>query len=150
MDWSQESSFPPEPSSVAQAREFVLRQLIDRGRVDIAEEVRLVTSELATNAVIHAKTKFTVRIREDANTVTVMVTDGSDVPPRRAASRRADAGGLGLNVVERLASDCGFEPGANGGKSVWATFERPAAGQPVTLPVNVVPGQPGAGSRPGT
>src|SRR6476619_1510873 len=66
-----ERRFPLDPVSVGRARAFVFDALADTA-VD-GELVRLLTSELATNAVLHAECDFRVRLRTDASIVRVEV-----------------------------------------------------------------------------
>ena len=49
--WSHEVILAAEPKSVAVAREFVSRHLVGHDLPRLVEDVRLVVSELATNAV---------------------------------------------------------------------------------------------------
>jgi anti-sigma regulatory factor (Ser/Thr protein kinase) len=88
---------------------------------NIREAVELIVSELATNAVTHAATPFTVRLLVDS-TVRVELADGSTDPPvvRRPSSRAA--GGRGLVIVEEFADRWGCYP-VDDGKVVWAEVD---------------------------
>ena len=66
-----ERDFPADPVSVRRARTFVTDALA--GTAVDADVVRLLTSELATNAVLHAKTSFRVRLRTESSIVRVEV-----------------------------------------------------------------------------
>lgn len=120
---TQERSFEPEPIAVRRARDFARDALGDGlGPVvgaDVVERVLLVVSELATNAVLHARTDFVVRLSGDGETVRVAVFDGSPGRPERGSMDPAAVTGRGLGIVESLASDWGIEA-ADGGKWVWA------------------------------
>jgi len=116
-----ERGFSPHPTSVGLARAFVADALAPTG-VD-AEVVRLLTSELATNAVLHARTPFRVRLRADPNVVRVEVIN--DEPELLLAMvEPSERGGRGLRLVKGLADDWGAESSRDE-KVVW--FEVPAS-----------------------
>ena len=58
--WSYETEFAAEPSSASQARAFVARHLLAHELPGLVDDVQQVASELATNAMAHAKTPITV------------------------------------------------------------------------------------------
>jgi anti-sigma regulatory factor (Ser/Thr protein kinase) len=108
---------------VSEARTFVTSHLIQNGLIAEVETVQLVVSELATNAVIHAQTPFTVTLRRSNGTLTVAVSDLSFRRPERIPSGQVlDGGGRGLAMVAALSSSWGSTP-LNNGKLVWATFD---------------------------
>jgi anti-sigma regulatory factor (Ser/Thr protein kinase) len=97
-----ERRFPLDPVSVRQARAFVVDALADIA-VD-GELVRLLTSELATNAVLHAESDFRVRLRTDLTRVRVEVINTE--PELLLAMREPSAqGGRRLQLVKELAAD---------------------------------------------
>jgi anti-sigma regulatory factor (Ser/Thr protein kinase) len=101
-----ERGFAADPASVRGARGFVVDALADTG-VN-TELVRLLTSELATNAVEHARTDFRVRVRGDPRFVRVEVVNGE--PELLLAMQEPSvAGGRGLQLVKSLSADCGVE-----------------------------------------
>jgi anti-sigma regulatory factor (Ser/Thr protein kinase) len=99
--------------------------LAEAVRVDAA----LVTSELATNAVLHARTDFTVGVALSAGVRRIEVRDGSLVPPV-PRSPTLESSGHGLMVINVLASAWGTERFADG-KMVWA--ELPIAFEPTSI-----------------
>jgi anti-sigma regulatory factor (Ser/Thr protein kinase) len=113
-----------EPASVAQARRFV-RQVLGTWQLEpLVDTVCLLTSELATNAVLHARTPFAVVLSRDDDTVRVEVLDRSAVPPRHRQNTVLAATGRGVAIVARLASTWGPTPeGQLQGfaKGVWFT-----------------------------
>ncbi len=116
-------SFDAKPASVAEARGFALQVLT--GRVD-SEVLALLVSELATNALHHARTTFEVTIALDGGVAHVEVSDGSaDLPQRTPTDDPLRRGGRGLLLVEVLALAWGYRPTGNG-KTVW--FELAAEG----------------------
>jgi anti-sigma regulatory factor (Ser/Thr protein kinase) len=108
------AELPPEPDSVAAAREVVgtVTESLPRRAREAAE---LVTSELATNAVMHARTPFEVFAAVDDGAVEVVVADRCGW----RSSSRPDRPGHGLLLVGLLASAWIAEEEASG-KRVWA------------------------------
>jgi anti-sigma regulatory factor (Ser/Thr protein kinase) len=81
--------------------------------------VELLTTELATNAVLHAHSPFTVSVQVDQGWVRVEVTDSSPVLPPKPRLPRPDAtSGRGLVLVDILATRWGSER-LETGKRVW-------------------------------
>ena len=88
-----------------------------------AQVVRLLTSELATNAVLHARSGFRVRVRAGPDSVRVEVVN--DEPELLLAMREPSArGGRGLRLVQELSLDWGVES-TRDEKIVW--FEVPTS-----------------------
>jgi anti-sigma regulatory factor (Ser/Thr protein kinase) len=120
---TQERSFEPDPIAVRGAREFALDALDETGDAApdeaFVERVLLVVSELATNAVLHARTPFVVRMTGGGGSVRVAVFDTSAGRPEPGAPDPAAVTGRGLGIVDALASAWGVEA-ADGGKWVWA------------------------------
>ena len=117
--------FAPVPESVAEVREFV-RETITELAVDHAA-VLLMADELASNAVRHARTRFTVRIVPEANCLRVEVADGAAQLPVLGDPAPLATGGRGMLIVDRCATEWGVESFPEQGKSIW--FEcRQAAG----------------------
>jgi anti-sigma regulatory factor (Ser/Thr protein kinase) len=100
------TSFPCEPSSVGGARHAVASFLEQEGCSGRGSETAgLLVSELATNAVRHAKTPFTVEMVHEPGTLEIEVGDGDPTMPRARAPD--DEGGRGLRIVESLADGWG-------------------------------------------
>ncbi|MBD7917878.1 ATP-binding protein [Cellulomonas sp. Sa3CUA2] len=86
------------------------------------DNVVLVTSELATNALAHGRAPAQVQLLLDGHEVLVVVSDGDAThAPFVAAGREPGEGGFGLQIARRLSSDVGWWADASG-KHVWATF----------------------------
>lgn len=113
------SRYPAEFASVRRARRFVIAWVSTTGTPQLADDVALVTSELAANAVIHARTAFDVRLREVPGGVRVELSDRSTTLPLSGVLDRTAMSGRGLPLVHSLAARWGVEPEADG-KSVWA------------------------------
>jgi MEDS: MEthanogen/methylotroph, DcmR Sensory domain len=104
----------------ADARRFVIETLTAWGCGHLIDDAAVVTTELATNAVLHARTDFTVTIcRRPDGTIRVAVRDSSLSPPQRRQPRPFDRSGRGLRLVEAMATGWGADL-LPGGKVVWA------------------------------
>jgi anti-sigma regulatory factor (Ser/Thr protein kinase) len=120
--WSRHILLPAELSSPRLARRFVALHLIEHGLESLREDVQLVVSELTTNAVVHAGTRFTVRLEARPDIVVLTVQDGSRSRPRSVAASVMDTSGRGLAIVARISHDWGLVEHAQAGKSIWASF----------------------------
>ena len=120
--WSHEATFEASAVSASEARAFVTGHLIDHGLSYLVEPVRLVTSELATNALVHAQTAFTVTLAGSDETVRLTVRDDALALPNRRAAQALDLAGRGLEIVEIVSLDYGIDQDEVGSKAVWATF----------------------------
>ena len=114
-------SFPQDTSSVAMARAFVADTL--RGLPGaLSSTAALIVSELATNAIRHARMGFTVRIETTEARLRAEVSDEGGGQPRVRSPEPLDPAGRGLQIVDSLSEDWGVVPRA-GGKSVWFTLD---------------------------
>jgi anti-sigma regulatory factor (Ser/Thr protein kinase) len=105
------------------AREFVQVHLTRHGLSGLVEDVRLVASELATNAILHAQTAFTVALQGDNQSVLLTVRDGSPLVPPVVAAPLMDEAGRGIGIVAHLSHSWGTTTSPKGTKSVWARFD---------------------------
>src|SRR3712207_1375940 len=121
--WSHELWQPAGPRSPARVRAFVAEHLLAHGRSHLVEPVRLVASELATNAILHSGSQFTVTLLEEQGTVMLSVEDDRPHlwPSLGVASATAE-GGRGLWLVEVLSEDWGVKTDRRGSKAVWASL----------------------------
>lgn len=114
-----EMEFAPEPESVAHARRFVVGALRQSAPSDeVGMRVSALVSELATNAVLHARTAFRVVVKPGRSSIRVAVRDSSPKTPVRKEYGPLHPTGRGLEVVESMADRWGVEP-ADDGKVVW-------------------------------
>jgi anti-sigma regulatory factor (Ser/Thr protein kinase) len=113
---------PPSAISASRARHFVAATLRDAGKdQELVDRLGLVTSELVTNAVIHAMTELEIRVTLDGPSVLLEVFDGASEPPWRPLPAAFDTGGRGLMLVDALVDEWGVNDLAAGmGKRVWA------------------------------
>ncbi|MEU7293553.1 ATP-binding protein [Streptomyces exfoliatus] len=130
----QEASvtLPSDPASVPTARRYVADVLTGWGldaAADLADSVRLIVSELATNAVLHTlgqSPTFTVEVRlEREERLHIGVTDSHPRRPRRLPAAVQQDNGRGLVIIRVLAAEAGgrlsVTPTEDGGKTVWIT-----------------------------
>jgi anti-sigma regulatory factor (Ser/Thr protein kinase) len=111
--------FSPRAEEVAAARRMA-RDVVTAMGAD-PDEVELAVSELATNAIRHAKSRFEISMDSGESSVLVEVTDADPaMDTMKAPSARS---GRGLAIVDLLATAWGVIPAASGGKIVWAKFD---------------------------
>jgi anti-sigma regulatory factor (Ser/Thr protein kinase) len=123
QQWSHEDEFAAEAISACEARAFVARHLLSHEMPGLVDDLELVVSELATNAMVHAQTPFTVILRAADNTVSLEVLDGEQAGPTLVVARELDTNGRGVAIVNALSRNWGVNARASGGKSVWAQFD---------------------------
>ncbi|MFI6502739.1 ATP-binding protein [Nonomuraea typhae] len=112
---------PGVPAQVSRARHAVT-DAVGRGH-PLHDEAVLLTSELATNAVLHTQSgaggTFSVTVQATGELVRVCVEDaGSDAPPCACHPGALATGGRGLPLLEALSHRWGFER-SNGVNRVW-------------------------------
>ncbi|HEY5985079.1 MAG TPA: ATP-binding protein [Streptosporangiaceae bacterium] len=124
------AAYQPEPTAAAAARHFVrntLREWLVTGASasghELVDDAVLLTSELVTNAVVHAGTPVQVTCRLARSSVEVMVSDGhpARLVPDSAHGDRGPAeqtGGRGLLLPAALAAEWGVTYGRTA-KAVW-------------------------------
>ena len=108
--------------SASKARDFIRQHLVAHDLPSMVEDIQLVASELATNAMVHARTPFAVTLSELDGLVLLDIRDGSTAVPARTAPQVMDLGGRGLMIVELLSHEWGVSTDGAGSKSVWASF----------------------------
>lgn len=125
---TEQLALDPVPASVSTARRFV-REMLGPVDEDVSDTAQLLSSELVTNAILHAHTPVQLGIVVDREHVLVCVADRMpDVPPARRDHSRDRPGGRGLALVDDLSEQWGTTT-FTGGKTVWFTL-------PVTLPAS--------------
>ncbi len=123
------AAYQPEPKAAAAARRFVrdtLQAWVVAGAADghgLVDDAVLLTSELVTNAVVHAGTPVQVTCRLAEGAVEIVVSDGHPgrlVPeaPDHEAVPSERTGGRGLMLPAALASAWGVAYG-RASKAVW-------------------------------
>jgi anti-sigma regulatory factor (Ser/Thr protein kinase) len=113
-------NFPADLASISAARRQMTDALRRRGYDGRRlEDARLIVSELAANAVIHARSAFSVSLDGDDGSARILVQDCSLQAPQLRDDQPTVSSGRGLRLVAMLASRWGVEP-ASDGKVVWA------------------------------
>lgn len=84
------------------------------------EDLEVVTSELVTNAIVHAHSASVVEVRLVAgDCIEVSVSDTDPEPPVKRIPYEQHTRGLGLHIVDALSEDWGVRQDGTG-KTVWA------------------------------
>jgi anti-sigma regulatory factor (Ser/Thr protein kinase) len=139
-DWTDELVLVADETAPGRARAFVRNVLSSHDWLEQVENTLLLTTELTTNALVHAGTAIRVQINGAGDTLTVLVAD--QTPGRLAGVPRAPdelhEGGRGLYLVDTLSSSWGTEH-TKQGKAVWFKFLRGAAEAPFSWAVAADP-----------
>lgn len=109
---------PASARSVPEARRNITTTLGEWGLDGMVDTARLLTSELVTNAVLHARTEMTLTVEEQGRGVRIAVTDRSPVSPALRHHSATATTGRGLRLLNQLA-DAWSVTSDNGGKTVW-------------------------------
>jgi anti-sigma regulatory factor (Ser/Thr protein kinase) len=124
------------PGQVSMARCLVQAALDYCGLEHHADNAKIITSELVTNAMQHAspdpaeKIGVTLmRIWGEEEAVAVVVTDSSPTPPVRLNTTADSTHGRGLQVVEALSVHWGWHSEV-GGKAVYAVLAEEKSNRP--------------------
>ncbi|MFD9791358.1 ATP-binding protein [Streptomyces sp. NPDC059070] len=132
---------PASPDSVAVARDQVLVQVTSWGLAlekDTREAIKLVASELITNAVVHTDGLISIGLYLSEDRLLLVVHDSSQTlptPPARCNPAEVESG-RGLLLVTALADRWGSGL-TSGGKTVWAEFDVPP--QPPAVASDTLP-----------
>lgn len=111
-------SLPPRLEAATQARRHVRQKLVAWELDDLVDPVVLLTSEVVTNALLHAGTVITVAVRRDGQGVRVEVGDGSGVQPVQRRRSTTATTGRGVQLLESVSDGWG-STAAGEGKLVW-------------------------------
>jgi len=129
---ADQRSFPAERNSVRAARHYVTGLLGEGADEAAACDTAIVATELAANAVLHARTGFTLTVSRSAGVTRIAVRDSTPVGLLSVTRPEAAGEGVpfqamrghGLSVVAQLASRWAVEPLPDG-KVVWAELRAP-------------------------
>lgn len=106
----------PRPQVVGQARGFVRAHAPELPPE--TEDALLLTSELVTNAVLHARTPLEIGLTVTDASVVVTVHD-LDLALSQQDPYLHREGGWGLGLVAALAQSAALSPDPDGGKTAW-------------------------------
>lgn len=114
------TSLATDPGEVPRARRMVADRMSAWGVAADADVVLLLTSELVTNALLHARPPLELRMFPIPDGLHVEVQDSTASRAPRAQHRLSvdDLTGRGLALVEALSDRWGWEENT-GGKLVW-------------------------------
>jgi two-component sensor histidine kinase len=114
--------FEASPGAVREARAFLQTAIAGRVAPEVQSELTVVLSELASNAVRHARTSFEVVVATNGH-VRIEVEDGSTGAPVPKAP--SGEGGWGLVLVDRVCDRWGVDISGEK-KCVWCERDLPA------------------------
>jgi serine/threonine-protein kinase RsbW len=120
---------PPQLAGVRAALRRVLHDRVAGSAVvanDLVERLVIVATELASNALRHARPPAVVALlRADSHLIVDVIDNEAGAPPVVDMQRPPGEGGLGLPLAAHLAEDVGWYL-AGSSKHVWAQFSVPA------------------------
>jgi anti-sigma regulatory factor (Ser/Thr protein kinase) len=112
-----EGEFAPVAESARAARRLVTDALSSTA-VLRPELLELFVSEIVTNAIIHAQTRFNVSAEIEAGAVRVSITDRNPMLPAVQSPPPGAIAGRGLKMVSEHATAWGIEQTLDG-KTIW-------------------------------
>jgi hypothetical protein len=117
------AEFSAERDMPGRARRLVVAALEQGGHDEnLIGDAALVLSELASNAVLHAGSAFSVAVREQDATLRIAVEDSARLPPGLCNGGLIPHPAHGLGVVQALSRRWGVE-GTPHGKVAWAELD---------------------------
>lgn len=126
--WLEVLVLPLGLASVGKARDFASANLESHDLTYLVDPIRLVVSELVTNALVHALPPVIVSMQERGLSVLITVSDKSSLLPVALPHEETALGGRGLAIVDELSRKWGSNARLDGGKSVWASFDKKTNG----------------------
>lgn len=115
--------FANQPDSIGAARRVVTQALTGEAP-ELIEKARLLVSELATNALCHARTEFDVSVDRVSASIHIAVRDTGGGEPSLRTPSLSETSGRGLQILNLLADAWGVEHGPGWSKTVWFTLVR--------------------------
>jgi anti-sigma regulatory factor (Ser/Thr protein kinase) len=117
MPYATQTGLPRVPECARIARRFVEEHMPAELDPDSLYALKLVTSELVTNAYIHGQGQIRLRLNRYADRVHVEVIDQGHDAAVKIREQGPGLGGSGLKIVDRLAYAWGAHEGTT---HVWA------------------------------
>lgn len=114
---------PMDATAASCARTFASETLERWECPQLNDEVRLVVSEVVTNAIIHARTDMTLTLLNMGDNLQIRVSDGDSRPPKLRSANTSDTGGRGIFLVEAICSAWGVDDQPPG-KVVWLDISK--------------------------
>ncbi|WP_369930025.1 SpoIIE family protein phosphatase [Plantactinospora sp. BC1] len=137
---------PADRRTPAAARALVRSVLAEAALEELLNEALLLTTELSTNAVEHARTELDIEVVADSSGLTVTVSDFAAGPIDDVTARprndltdisQVSERGRGLLLVDHFASRWGTTHQATG-KGVWFRLDRKGPADPTKHPAETV------------
>lgn len=116
---------PLSLTSVAAARRFVAEQMKEWKVEQLLDDALMVSSELVTNAVTHARSSFRIRLSLNLARLRIDVLDGGTGTPEPQPPSETEEHGRGLYIVDAVTTAWGLEELPGEGKLVWAELALP-------------------------
>lgn len=116
----------PGEDGLSLARQFVVRASEAAGWYDHLDDVAMLASELATNAVLHGERPIAITVEASADRLRVEVVDAAPSMPVELDAGPELERGRGLAIVAALANQWGAERLPGSGKVVWAELRQEA------------------------
>jgi anti-sigma regulatory factor (Ser/Thr protein kinase) len=117
MPYAAQTRLPRKRECARIARRFVEEHTAAELDPDALDALKLVTSELVTNAYMHGQGQIRLRLNRYADRVVVEVIDRGHDAATKISERGPGPGGSGLMIVDRLSSAWGAYEGTT---HVWA------------------------------
>ncbi|GAA2258546.1 hypothetical protein GCM10010145_34460 [Streptomyces ruber] len=115
------TDLPALSSAVSDGRCFLGKTLTTWDCAHLADDARLLVSEVLTNAIQHAQGPLGLHLRRTATELTVEISDHSPHLPQPRLAAPDDESGRGLLLVDALADSWGVRP-TDDGKITWFTL----------------------------
>ena len=120
------TTLPPAPVSVPAARRFASEAVVGLGAPEVVSDAELLVSELAANAVAHARTPVRISVLRCDRRVRVEVRDDDPTLPQHITPEPFAQHGRGVMLVDLLADAWGVN-GSQRGKTVWFELDPPTS-----------------------
>lgn len=118
------ADFPARATAASAARRLVADAVGHWGHDrQLVADAELVTSELATNAILHARSPFRVSVKRYGRVVRITVHDRAPALPAVLEPDHMRASGRGMQLIGAISRRWGIEIDADG-KTVWAELAR--------------------------
>lgn len=105
--WFETLVLAPDGTGAREGRDFVGTHLTSHELPYLVDDIRLVVSELVTNALVHALPPVVVVIQEQPLDVLLTVSDQSPESPVSRPHKVTDSSGRGLAIVGQVSSEWG-------------------------------------------
>ncbi|MGW1723385.1 SpoIIE family protein phosphatase [Streptomyces sp. NPDC002306] len=135
-------TLPGDETAVSRARNLAALQLAEWGLDGLKDSMKLIVSELVTNAVRHSDGPIGLRLLRH-RALTCEVFDSDICSPRLRRARITDESGRGLFMIAQMSRSWGARS-VPGGKVVWVEMDPPAGNMNAldASPLATLPGSP--------